>query len=317
MNRVARGKISKAKALCTVDRIARHRVRQIALSIWVAALAAWLALSPIPASASQAVNLSAAIPDVASIAAWDTSALPLPDASSRAEPEPKIPAKDYLPDLRTLPMTELRLQPLPGGWRFIRLANTIWNSGQGPLELIGEFNADTNQTRVHQQIYTSTDSQRRILVGEFVWHPTHDHWHMGQFTLYELWALNPDLSLGSIVASSDKLSYCAMDTDPVDLGHPRFSLRRGYVGCGQYKQGLSVGWGDTYQSFLDGQSLDVTGLPDGYYALISAVNPDGLILEENYANNAARAYLELRGDRMTVVTLKHIKMTQCDESLCK
>ena len=317
MNRVAPGKISKAKALCTADRIARHRVQQIALSIWVAALAAWLALSPIPVSASQAVKLSAAIPDVASIAAWDPSALPLPDASSRAEPEPEIPATEYLPDLRTLPMTELRLQLLPGGWRFIRLANTIWNSGQGPLELIGEFNADTNQTRVHQQIYTSTDSQRRILVGEFVWHPTHDHWHMGQFTLYELWALNPDLSLGSIVASSDKLSYCAMDTDVVDWDHLRFIPRRGYAGCGRQVQGLSVGWGDTYSSWLDGQALDVTGLPNGFYALTSKVNPNAAILEEDYANNTARVYLAILGDNLIVVTLRQIKLAECDETLCQ
>lgn len=274
------------------------RARRVVLILW---LIAWLALSPIPASASQMVNLSSA----------------LPGASSRAEPEPEIPATQYLPDLRTLPMTDLRLQLLPGGWRFIRLANTIWNSGQGPLELLGELNEDTNQTRVHQHIYTSDDNERRILVGEFVWHPTHDHWHMGQFTLYELWTLNPDLSLGRVMASSDKLSYCAMDTDIVDPGHPRFPLRRGYVGCGQYKQGLSIGWGDTYQSFLDGQSLDVTGLPDGYYVLISAVNPDGLILEENYINNAARVYLELRGDRMAVVTPKLIKMAECDVTLCE
>lgn len=241
----------------------------------------------------------------------------LPDVFSRVEPEPTTPVALSLPDLRTLPPFDFHLQDLPGGWRFLRLANTIWNSGQGPLELIGEVDTDENRVLVYQHIFAENGEQRKNLVGEFVRHPTHDHWHFNQFTVYELWSLQPDYSLGKAVASSDKLSYCMMDTDIVNQAHPQFVSQRGYVGCSQRRQGLSVGWGDTYHSYLDGQTLDITGLPDGFYALISTVNPDGTVLEEDYGNNSAQVYLQLSGKRIKQVTLKQIKKAGCEATLCE
>jgi hypothetical protein len=108
-----------------------------------------------------------------------------------------------------------------------------------------------------------------------------------------------------------------MDTDIVQRENPQFAQLRGYVGCNQRRQGLSVGWGDTYHSYLDGQTLDLTGLPDGFYALVSTVNPDGAVLEENYHNNSAQVYLLLSGKRIKQVSLKEIQMAGCDASLCE
>ena len=223
----------------------------------------------------------------------------------------------YLPDLRTLPLSEVYIKLLPDGRRSLRLANTIWNSGQGPLELTGEFNAATNRTRVHQHIHTVEGDTRDILVGEFVWHPTHDHWHFDEFTLYELWTLRLDYHLGQVVATSDKLSYCVVDTNVIDPDLPRVTRRQRYAGCGQRLQGLSVGWGDTDKSTLDGQALDLTGLPDGFYALTSTVNPNGMILEENYGNNSTRVYLEISGDQISLVTLRQIRMAEFYEPRCR
>lgn len=242
---------------------------------------------------------------------------PFPKVFRPIEPDPYTPVAEYLPDLGTLPPFDLRLQLLPGGRRFLRLSNTIWNSGQGPLELINEFDPDKKLTMVYQHVLRENEERRKKLVGEFVWHPAHDHWHFEQFTLYELWSLQPDHSLGEVVASSDKLSYCVMDTDVVDWEHPKFAPRRSYVGCNQLSQGLSVGWGDTYFSYLDGQTLDLTGLPDGFYALVSTVNPNGAILEEDYRNNAAWVFIALRNHRVAQVTLKEIKMAGCDATLCE
>jgi hypothetical protein len=183
--------------------------------------------------------------------------------------------------------------------------------------LTGEFNAVTNRTRVVQHIHTADGGWREVLVGDFVWHPTHDHWHFDEFTLYELWTLKADHSLDQVVASSDKLSYCVIDSDVVDRELPGFSPRRSYANCGQRQQGLSVGWGDTYKSFLDGQSLDLTGLPDGFYALTSRVNPNGVIRETDYTNNSTRAYLALLGDQLIVVSLNQIRAAECAPTLCE
>ncbi len=293
------------------------RMTRRSLQFWATALAAWVVLLPFPAHASWLDSLPVASPGLTSERVRDQLMVPTPEISSRVEPEPNTPLAVYLPDLRTLPPFDFHLQDLPGGWRFLRLANTIWNSGQGPLELISEVNTDESRVLVYQHIFTENGQQRKNLVGEFVRHPTHDHWHFNQFTLYELWSLQPDHSLGNVVASSDKLSYCMMDTDVVQREHPQFDALRGYVGCNQRRQGLSVGWGDTYNSYLDGQTLDLTDLADGFYALVSTVNPDGAVLEENYRNNSAQVYLQLSGKRITQVTLKEIKMAGCEAFLCE
>jgi len=266
-------------------------------------LAVWIALTPVSVHAA----------DVG----WDQPGNAPSTDFSRTEPHPNPSVMMYLPDLQTLPLADLRIQLLAGGRRFLRLENTIWNSGQGPLELVGEFNAATSQTRVRQLIYTANDDRREILVGEFVWHPTHDHWHFDEFTLYELWTVTPDYHLGQVVASSDKLSYCVVDTDVVDPNHPGVSRRQIYAGCGRRLQGLSVGWGDTYKSTIDGQALDLTGIPDGFYALTSTVNPNAVIVEENYSNNSTLVYLEILGDRISLLTLRQIRRAECDEPRCR
>jgi hypothetical protein len=280
-------------------------------------MAVWSGLVPAPASASQTVDPSLATAAAVHDAGWDQPDTPPLDGPGQDEPRPNASAGLYLPDLRTLPLFDLHIRVLPGGQRSLRLANTIWNSGQGPLELTGEFNAVTNRTRVVQHIHTADGGWREVLVGEFVWHPTHDHWHFDEFTLYELWTLKADHSLDQVVASSDKLSYCVIDSDVVDRELPGFSPRRSYANCGQRQQGLSVGWGDTYKSFLDGQSLDLTGLPDGFYALTSRVNPNGVIRETDYTNNSTRAYLALLGDQLIVVSLNQVRVAECAPTLCE
>ena len=228
--------------------------------------------------------------------------------------EPGASSALSLPDLRTLPPTDLRIAPLAGGKRELRLSNTIWNSGQGPLELSGEINPVTSRTRVHQRITTSNGSLLEVFVGEFIWHPGHDHWHFEDFTLYELWSLQPNGGLDYVVVSSDKLSYCVIDTDPVDRENPAFSPLRNYFDCGQSLQGLSAGWGDTYKSHLDGQALDITHIPDGNYALVSSVNPGTILLEADHNNNRAVVLLEIRGNRLKVVTPEEIRRVNCREN---
>ena len=114
-----------------------------------------------------------------------------------------------------------------------------------------------------------------------VWHPTHDHWHLAGFSIYELWTLAPSGTLlDEIISSSDKVSYCVIDTDIINSQNPNFAPRRGYYGCGKALQGLSAGWGDADKSFLDGQEIHLAGAGDGFYALKSTTNPDASLLTE-------------------------------------
>jgi hypothetical protein len=59
------------------------------------------------------------------------------------------------------------------------------------------------------------------------------------------------------------------------------------------REGISVGYGDDYSAFLEGQSLPLDGLPGGRYLLIHRVNEAGGLRELSQANNAASVLLAL------------------------
>ena len=219
-----------------------------------------------------------------------------------------------LPDLRTVPPTDLTIEFASGGRRLIRLANLVWNSGAGALELVGALNPSTQQTIVVQQLSQSnSDEHREYVVGEFVYHPTHGHFHLEEFALYQIWSLTPDGELHSLVASGSKLSYCLMETNVIDRDNPNFTRRRTHTECGQDAQGILPGWGDRYNAELDGQTIDVTHLPNGRYALMSTANPTGALLESDYTNNTGVVLIELRNTRVTVLgepgPLEHCRAT--------
>ncbi|MCL5994473.1 MAG: lysyl oxidase family protein [Chloroflexi bacterium] len=206
-----------------------------------------------------------------------------------------------LPDLQTLPPTDLYIQIPSRGQRLLRMANTAWNSGQGRLEVIGELNPETKQTIVRQRLYTADGSFQECAVGEFVWHPEHNHFHFTDFALYQLWSLTPSGEPDQVVSTSSKLSYCLMDNYVVDRNNPSFTWRRRYYGCSRTLQGMSAGWGDKYEAYLEGQSLDITGLPDGVYCLVSVTNPIPRVVESDYTNNTAVIYVRIVRYRVTVV----------------
>ncbi len=226
-------------------------------------------------------------------------------SSFRFGPGSAASARSWLPDLRTLPPSDLHIRLFSNGRRWLRFANTTWNAGQAALELHGELDPVLRRTVVHQRLDVAGTTRLDLRVGEFVWHPGHGHWHVEDYALYRLWSLTEHGEFDRPVASSEKLSYCLYDTDEVDLGLPHAPRVRGFWGCGRGIQGLSVGWGDEYKSYLEGQSLDITGLPDGLYALESTSNPADLILEADYTNNTSLIFIQIEGNRVIVVPSLH------------
>jgi Lysyl oxidase len=218
-----------------------------------------------------------------------------------------------LPDLQTRPPYDLEITVLPDGAHELRLSNTIWNSGTGPLELEGSFNPATSRTRVEQHVAVPGGKTLNHLVGEFIWHAQHDHWHFEEFSVYELWTLAPDGKLDKLVSSSEKISYCVIDTDIVDSQMEGYSSLRIYQGCGKSLQGLSVGWGDTYKSHLDGQSIYLPFARDGFYALQSTANPDAILLEADYENNTGLTYLNISQGKIELLDLGAYFDQRCQE----
>jgi hypothetical protein len=205
-----------------------------------------------------------------------------------------------LPDLMTLPPYSLYItRNSSSDTSLLRLTNSVWNAGYGPLELWGRVVGDGSTHAVVQRIFQSDGSYQERTMGEFVFHPGHNHWHLESFSLYELWSLSERGTLDRVAATSDKVSYCLRDIHRNP--HPDQAPRMGYGTCTYGRQGLSVGWVDVYDHYLPGQSIDISGVPDGVYALISTADPFNLIQESDESNNAAVVYLEIKGLQVKIL----------------
>lgn len=226
---------------------------------------------------------------------------PPPDEPTAAE-DPLL-----LPDLMTNPPAGLAIRRYGNG-RVLRFTNAVWNDGQGPLELFGEPDPASGTIRVVQRAYTASGVVAEWPVGVFTFHPNHLHWHLDGFVVYELWSVDSGGDLDQLVTSSGKLSYCLIDSDVVDRDNPLRPSGRQYSGCGRARQGLSVGWGDTYLSYLDGQSLPLDDVPDGRYALVSAANANKALKEARISNNIGMVYVDISGYQLTVIPAQDIAM---------
>ncbi len=108
----------------------------------------------------------------------------------------------------------------------------------------------------------------------FVWAPCHAHYHFQNYMSYRLLDGN-----GARVAVGLKVGFCVLDVFRWSPSAPSTAL----YNCTD--QGIQVGWGDLYDSTLDGQWIDITGVPNGNYTMELEANPQGIIQEANYGNN--------------------------------
>jgi hypothetical protein len=224
-----------------------------------------------------------------------------PSPTSRPSITPTTGPRLLLPDLYTLPPSNLSIEvhyALPK--RLLRFSNSIANQGPGTLELWGENDQATGKTTVTQRIYTDAGTFHGLEVGEFIFHPQHDHWHFVNFARYELWTLSSYGGPVSTVGLTGKVSYCLRDTFRIHSSRP--ASGPAYLACESKKQGISAGWVDRYRSTLPGQVIDITSLPSyGVYALVSTVDPENRLLETNETNNAARIYIEIDGSHVRII----------------
>jgi hypothetical protein len=111
----------------------------------------------------------------------------------------------------------------------------------------------------------------------------HDHYHFEDYARYRLVD-----DAGADAALGRKQAFCLIDTDRVSGDQPP-----------QYwcdYQGITVGWSDTYGSYLDCQWIDVTGVAEGDYEIEVAVNPAGVFREVDFSNNVSTTGVRLSSD---------------------
>ena len=173
--------------------------------------------------------------------------------------------------------------------------SAVDNVGRAALVVEGERDGDT------MRAWQVVGGRRHALPTRlrFVRSRTHRHWHLADFERYEL------RRGGRLVGRDRKTGFCLNDA------YETRALNRAptwTADCGRnlprarsIREGISPGFGDDYVPIREGQSIDVTHAPPGRYVLVHRVNPDRVLRESSYANNAASVLVELDDGRATVL----------------
>ena len=142
---------------------------------------------------------------------------------------------------------------VPGQRRLLRFDTTTPNTGEGDL-------------------YMGPPGDRPDI---FTFSPCHGHYHFDTYAVYEL----VDAS-GNVVAPGHKQAFCLLDFEPWLPGITIFDAK---YDCD--RQGITLGFADTYDSFLDCQFVDITDVQEGEYTLRVTLNTEHLLAETDYTNN--------------------------------
>jgi hypothetical protein len=211
-----------------------------------------------------------------------------------------LPARDLLPDLVQERPSDLQVSRIRGR-HLLGFRSAVHNRGAGPLIIVGRRPSRAVRDMRADQLIRRTDgtTRRRAAVGFLRYVPSadHSHWHFLPFERYELRAE----ATGRRVARDRKSGFCLGDryrAEPPVAGARPAALYESRCGLGRpglvaITEGISVGWGDDYVAYLDGQHIDVTDVPAGRYLLVHRVNVNGTIAESNRANNVATVRIAL------------------------
>ena len=224
-------------------------------------------------------------------------------------------AGDLSPDLKALKASDLSLEFLGGDVRRLRFTTEVANMKTGPLELQpvaddcngnGDFSDDRTAM---QRIYHDDDSN-----GYF----TRDTDLAGGSSGRGASTTTTSTTTGT--SRTSRATGCTSSTR-TEAWAPRFErarrsasasgicsarsarlgARRGLATTGPTAartaiRGISVGWADRYPAALDGQHIDVTGVPDGDYCLVLVTDPIDRLMESNELNNATGIRITLTAD---------------------
>lgn len=181
------------------------------------------------------------------------------------------------------------------------------NHGSGPLIVKASRPNRNSSSMTARQLVRRADGGTEVVpnVGRlrFVRSRDHRHWHFLDFMRYEL-----RTSSGALIGSDHKTGFCLGDrfriagaAFPGEPSRPVFRRR-----CGlsepfllSMSEGISVGYGDRYPAFLEGQFIDITGLSSGRYVLVQRVNPEHRLLDLHADNDVSSALVSIkrRGSR--------------------
>lgn len=202
-----------------------------------------------------------------------------------------------------------------GARRCLRLANAIGNVGDGPLEVALALDqgalTPVGQGSFVQRIHQATGAPREVPVGAAHFHGTHAHFHYDGLARFSLYAVDGSTGLRqALVSEHKKAGFCLLDSGQMsgaDVDVEPSNDRRAEQAClipsGQsgWSMGVSRGYYDLYGSGLTDQYVEITGVDDGLYELVSECDWAGTLHELDETDNAASVLLRIRGSDVDVL----------------
>ena len=180
---------------------------------------------------------------------------------------------------------------------------------------------------IDQRIYHKNGTEMTYWdknAGSMTYHPDHGHFHTDNWGVYTL--RKPvdgvdDPTEWPILGYGTKMGFCLMDlancASPGNYGHCReddgtvitndienYGLGGGNYNCAITNQGISVGYLDIYDYYLDGMTIDVpAGVCNGDYYIVVDIDPNGNYLEESDNNNVSAVPFTLTDQPEDVTSL--------------
>ncbi|MBV9292291.1 MAG: hypothetical protein JO222_07570 [Frankiales bacterium] len=222
---------------------------------------------------------------------------PRPTGSGRAE----VP-RDGLPDLAALPAGAFMVEHnKPRGRDYLDFAATIWDRGPGPLDVEGFRHGQKPTMTARQFVYRNGRQVSAPVIGTFEFDSRlgHHHWHLADFARYDLLSAS-----GKELVRSHKQSFCLAPTNTINMLLKNAEWQPDRIGLGSscpsdqsiwLRESLPVGWGDTYDQTVAGQSFSISGLANGIYLVRVITNPRHRILETTTKNNESLVKIQLGG----------------------
>ncbi|MDW8333467.1 MAG: PKD domain-containing protein, partial [Bacteroidia bacterium] len=229
---------------------------------------------------------------------------------------------DLLPDMTNGASTIIQDHRINYDVPEIRVTTSTPNIGYGPLEVrgIGECYCGDSSVSCATPICPDGSYPKELIVqrvyrkignalmhydrpaGVMTFHPTHSHMHVDHWVdnTIRLRGPNPDPRTWPIVGTGSKVSFCLINLSDCDASwgacvnaagdtlHQADLPNRGLgqiTGCGR-EQGIYVGKVDIYSYAYDGQQVNLSGLCNGDYYLVSWTDPNDNFLESDEDNNA-------------------------------
>jgi hypothetical protein len=197
----------------------------------------------------------------------------------------------------------------PDDTHCLRFSAGVYNVGDGPM--VVAFRDDAAIQHVYRRDDTPLDHTDNERAGAFVetpagrgeWHPFHEHRHLSEFVLYELFAVTDAGGSLAPLDTGGKHGYCTFSQHIRDWGSgaqdPQYASFPEGPFC-DAAMNLERGWGDLYRWQRPGQYLAYDGALDpdgsmtaGRYLVRLTVDPEGHIAETDETNNIGYALVEV------------------------